>query len=468
MEETIVAVSSAPGYGGLGVVRISGPEAISIAAKISEMKEGKCLADVAGFQRVRGEICAALDAKLPAFFHVFRAPKSYTGQDMIEMVSIGAPPILALVRERLIDEGARHAEPGEFTLRAFINGRLDVQAAQGVAGLIRARSDVQLRASRRMMDATWAREIAGLRNEIAELLALVEADIDFAEEPIEFITPQSLAESLVRIGGKLEVLQNRTTTIERFGIMPHVLLLGPPNAGKSSLMNVLSKTSRAICSAVKGTTRDILSAPVALEGGEVILLDSAGIDSNPDDVLRRARELALTTAENVDALCLVLDAPECANDADYLPTFLAKLEDISLPPSVVACNKCELLSGDEWEKVHAQVSSSGHVSAIAVSARTGEGLETLRRGIWNTLGTEATAGGEMLVLDESQRSAIAEARNAIERAAQLSSGAAETVDRADVIAFELREAVDRMGNVTGGVLTEDLLGHIFAHFCIGK
>jgi tRNA modification GTPase len=360
--------------------------------------------------------------------------------------------------------GAVAAQPGEFTARAFLNGAMDLSEAEAVAGVIRAQSDTQLRASRRMMDGRLAHVISGVRDELAELLALVEADIDFAEEPIEFITPTDLRDRLAAIAERLSRLSSEAKSTERFDQLPRILLLGRPNAGKSSLMNILSGTSRAICAAAAGTTRDILSAPIRLGRGEAILLDAAGVDQSDDEIIAQARMLTLDAAQQVDLVCLVVDLSAAEDDAA-----LELVRTLGLVRVVVAANKCDLLSATEVAHRIRRMEAWNVGPVQRVSARTGAGIDSLRAAWLDALGDDAgTTLGEAMLLSERQRSVIADACEAIQRTMKLSESATETVDYADLAAFELREALDALGSVSGAVTTDDLLARVFANFCIGK
>ncbi len=505
LDETIVAISSAPGHGVVGIVRLSGARAIVIADQMANVArvfnpclaalENRCptnvrLIDQPGSTRVSGEVLIDRDLSLPAIFYVFRAPHSYTRQDLIEIHTTGSPAALELVRGRALDLGAIAAGPGEFTARAFLNGAMDLTEAAGVAGVIRAQSDTQLRASRRILEGALSRAINEARDPLMELLALVEADIDFAEEPIEFITPPALRDQLAEIGERLRRLLKNATPAEQLDVLPHILLFGPPNAGKSSLMNRLSGTSRAICAAAAGTTRDILSAPITLAGPgapgpvapEAILLDTAGVgcatDSpvchltdwkvgptcSCDELLALARDMTLSAVEKVDLVCLVVDVAEPLDE--HVRELLVSLEVAGV---VVAANKCDLISAGEAESLSERMRRWHLGPVCAVSALRGTGIDTLRSALAESLSNaQTTTHAQALLLTQRQRKGILDAREAVDRAIALSSQATETIDCADVLAFELRDAVDALGTIAGAVTTEDLLTHVFANFCIGK
>ena len=464
LDDTIVAVSSAPGHGAVGIVRLSGPQAIHVTNQIAELDGEKTLTDQRGSTRCRGRVSLDPDRSLPSSFFVFRAPHSYTQQDLVEIHTIGSPVVLELVRQRCISFGALPAQPGEFTARAYLLGSMSLSEAEAVAGSIRAQSDTQLRAARRVKDGILSSQIKNARDELVELVALVEADIDFAEEPIDFITPDELSHRLSSIHEQLEKLLTGSKAVERFDVLPRILLIGPPNAGKSSLMNCLSGTSRAICAAAAGTTRDILSAPIRLGRGEAILLDTAGVDQSEDDMIAQARAMTLSTAERVDLLCIVVDITQTIDRY-----FLETIRTLDIPHSVIAANKSDLIDKQESDQYEKQIEEWNPGDVSVVSALKGTGIEVLRNAMEKALRDQlTTTHGEAVLVSERQQTAIDEANQALLRAISLSSQAVETIDCADLLAFELRDALDQLGSVTGEITTEDLLGQVFANFCIGK
>lgn len=472
LDETIVALSSASGRSTVGLVRMSGPKAFAILKQVATSP----LHDSAP-SRIRGEISLE-GVRIPTVFHVFRAPRSYTRQDLVEILTIGSPPLLDLLRERLTELGAIPAAPGEFTARAFLNGALDLSQAEGVARLINAQSDTQLRAARRMMAGHWSGRILTLRGQLAELLGLVEAGIDFAEEPIEFISDADLVWRLKELSATLDDVRATGVDPEVFHPLPRILLLGPPNAGKSSLMNRLSGMDRAICSATAGTTRDVLGAPIELPGAEALLLDAAGIDDSPDEIAVQARQFAIATAETADLVCVVLDAHAIQGGGlSGFNSFLELLPPANQPadrrtcatlsPSLIALNKSDLLDELALTKAAQQLFCRFPVPIVPVSARTGAGLGDLRAEMSRALySRETTVTDESAEFSGRQRARLAAAAGSIERAIELvaNSHARQT----ELLAFELREATEAIADVTGQVTTEDLLGRIFANFCIGK
>ncbi len=464
LDMTIVAISSAPAIGSVGIVRLSGTESFSIADRMTTLESGAALHEQRPSSRVVGEVQINDALSVPAALYIFRAPHSYTREDLVEIHTIGSPALLEVVRQRTLLLGATAAEPGEFTARAFLHGAMDLSAAEAVAGVIRAHSDRQLRAARRIMDGSLAEQIVGMRSELAELVALVEADIDFSEEPIEFITPNDCRERLNRIAERVQGLLAGSTSVERLDVLPRVLLLGPPNAGKSTLMNRLTGTDRAICAAAAGTTRDILSAPIRLGQSEAMLLDSAGVDRSEDEIIAQARSMALSTAERVDLLCLVVDV-----SAPVDTHFFDLIREVDCPAMVVAANKCDVSTDTMIRSSMSRLSAHGFGPVCGISALSGAGIDRLTGTMADLLGEMATTTlSESTLLSVRQERAINDAAQAIARAMKLAQDATETVDCADVLAFDLRDALDRLGVVSGDVTSEDLLADVFANFCIGK
>ena len=464
LDDTIAAISSPLGQSPRGIVRVSGPDAIAIAAALFTDDDPTPLAQRRGWKRFHGEVRIEGDVSVPAELYLFRAPRSYTRQDLVELHTIGAPPVLAMLLERVLEHSARAAEPGEFTARAFFNGAMDLDEAESVAALIRARSDAQLRGARRLRERAPARQAQSWMRRLADLVALVEADIDFAEEQIEFIAPAELGARLTTLRAELDALIHGADGAERFDVLPTVLLIGPANAGKSSLMNVLSGTDRAICSAVEGTTRDILTAPVSLPSMDCLLLDGAGLTHTDDELIQLAQSVARETASRVELLCLVIDI-----SADPRDEALAILRHDLRQPAVIAANKSDLVNEAHLVARLAPLRRAELGPVVATSAVTGAGVSDLKSAIQAQLGRDAGGGEEHTVLLSSgQRSAVASASAALDRAIDQTRGIDETLDRADVIAFELREALDALGGVGSRVTTEDLLARVFAGFCIGK
>ncbi len=516
--DTIVAVSSAPGAAPRGIVRLDGPAAASTADRLIRLADGRRIADIPGHSRVAGSVLIDADRAAPALFYVFRAPRSYTRNDLIEIHTAGAPALLRVILRRAIECGARQAEPGEFTARAFLSGAMDLSRAEAVAGVIRAADDRQLAAARQLRSGRLAQRVERVVEALSDLTALVEAGIDFADEPIEFITPAALTARVDQLDAELDELASQALSVERLEETPRVLLVGRPNAGKSTLMNALSGQARAICSDTAGTTRDILSARIRCGSMDVLLLDAAGIDdalrAAPDRAapvrkrcahescapplldgrssegapsaqpgadfgwLADAAKAALEQVGVVDAVLLVCDITEGVDGE-----LLAEVQSRSGAPLLLVLNKCDLLAmadpndgaargernrGDAT-RCGSELTRGGQ-NATRVSARRGDGLEELRSRIAEVLADpfRPDAAGAALLMTARHRQAIADARAALAQARQVIGEATRVHKVAELIAFELRDALDALGTITGAVTSEDLLGRIFAGFCIGK
>lgn len=457
IEDTIVAVGSPPGSAVRGIIRLSGDRAFEIAESVFTPLDGAPLRDVDGNLHVDGHARVS-GTPLPASVCLFRRPRSYTGQDMVELHLLGAPVVLAMVMEALLGAGARRAEPGEFTARAYLAGRLDIAQVHGVAAMISARSDRQLQAAERLLHGALSRTANAAREELADLLSLVEGALDFADEPIEFIAPQQLRERLAGVRDRLQRVADAGLRAERWGRLPRVVLRGPPNAGKSSLMNRLSGLDRAICAPIAGTTRDVLSAPLQLEASECLLIDAAG-ESEPTTELdvrtQDAAQRAIADADLVLAVC----------DVSRGPVVIA--EDSGGVSTITVANKSDLLTSEQMAELGSQAATRN--ALCITSALTGDGCDSLRQAIEARLGERSVDPDDATIaLMAEHREGLQNAIAALDRAVSIAAMSADSLDDADLVALELRAAADHLGKLVGQDLPDELLGRIFARFCVGK
>ncbi len=428
-DDTIAAVATPTGRGGIGVVRVSGPDVPRIAAAI--------LGKLPEPRRATHSAFADIDEGVALYFP---APHSYTGEPVLELQGHGGPVVMQALVAACLDAGARLAEPGEFTRRAFLEGKLDLAQAEAVADLIDAASREAARSALRSLSGEFSAAIARLQSQLVELRALTEAMLDFPEEEIERLHRDDAAARLDQVRSALaEVLaKSRQGSLLRSGI--HVVIAGRPNVGKSSLLNRLAGAERAIVTPVPGTTRDALREPIQIEGVPLVLVDTAGLRVSSDLVERLGIERTQRELAQADVVLAIFEAGTRRDELGHLPEGAARIE---------VYNKADLVPGF--------VAPAG---ALAASAKTGEGLEGLRKAILEAAGW--TSSGESVFLARERH------LRALERAREHLGAAARENRRWEFFAEELRLAHRALGTITGEFSADDLLGEIFARFCIGK
>lgn len=452
--DTVVALSTPPGESGIAVVRVSGPEAVSI---IESMAPGaRAWESHTSHQRPlrdgRGEI---LDEVL---ILVMRAPNSYTGEDVVEISCHGGMQAVTEVIEEIVRRGARAAGPGEFTRRAFLNGRLDLAQAEAIADLIAAETKLQRRVALEHLEGGLSRKVRGIEEILLDQLALVEASIDFTGDEITTYDPEALGVVAGGLRGRIaELLDSEVAGAKlRGGI--RVTIVGPRNAGKSSIYNALIGEERAIVSPVPGTTRDILRERIHIEGFSYHLEDTAGIAETGCDIEARGISIGRRAAREADLVMFIIDGSGAWRDE-----IAAELAAIERFKTLFVLNKNDLgLSVARQEA--ARILGSPNVAAV--SAVTGDGLDDLRRWIYEKTVQQGAGdiGRERIAVNARQGAALREASDALRRlAAALDDGAP-----AEILSVEIRAAADACGMVTGRTVTGDLLDTIFRRFCIGK
>ena len=439
---TIAAAATAPGRAGIGVVRLSGREVRRIAAALLGNVPVPRHATFARFLEADGE---PIDEGIALFFP---APASYTGEDVLELQGHGGPMVMRLLLRRCIELGARLAQPGEFTRRAFLNDRLDLAQAESVADLIEASSVEAARGAARSLAGEFSREVEGVAAQVMELRMHVEACIDFPEEEID---PADRGEQSRRLDAIRASLAKLLANAEQGAVLRDgltVALIGPPNVGKSSLLNRLSGEDVAIVTPIAGTTRDYVRSTVSLEGVPIHLVDTAGLRETSDEVERIGIERTWKAVAEAGAALFITETGQRRVEESRL---LARLP-ASLPVAVLV-NKIDLTG----ERPRSDEGDRGPV--IYLSAKTGEGLGELKRWLLDAAGWKPHGEGLFLARERH----LAALQNASER---LQTAASLT--QYELVAEELRLAHDALGSITGAVHSDDLLGAIFSRFCIGK
>ena len=453
-EETICAVSTPPGEGGIGIIRISGRDAIPIADSIFRSRAGKSLATRATHTLHYGWIVeptsgVAIDEVLVS---LMRAPATYTREDVVEINCHGGMmPLLRTMRE-LLRHGARQADPGEFTRRAFLNGRIDLAQAESVMDIIRARTEQSLRAATEQLQGGLSGKLAGLRDRLISILASVEAGIDFPEEDDVATADESLTDEVSGMIQEIDELRAgmRYGRILRDGCA--TAIVGKPNVGKSSLLNALVKQDRAIVTEIPGTTRDVLEEYVNVAGMLLRILDTAGIRHTQDVVEREGVRRSLAALETADIALIVLDGsqPLAEEDRQVLDAAAGKT-------AIAVVNKSDLprrLQPFEWPK-----------RQVEFSCASGAGIPALLQALADAMNEGAVPPRDHAwAINQRHATDLEKSRSSLEKAlGSIGSGMSP-----EFIAVDLRDGLDSLGMIIGAIHTDDILERIFSKFCIGK
>lgn len=442
--DTIVAIATAPGAGGVGMLRVSGPQALRIARALGCPALQPRHAHYARFRDAAGEV---LDDGIALYFP---GPRSFTGEDVVELQGHGSPVVLQQLASRCIALGARQARPGEFSERAFLNGKLDLAQAEAIADLIAASDTRAARAARRSLDGVFSRRVEDTGEQLVRLRIHVEAAIDFADEPLDTLGGDQVRQGLGDVLLALATLRDDAERGRRLRDGLHAVLVGPPNAGKSSLLNALAGSERAIVTDIAGTTRDTLRETIRIDGLELTLVDTAGLREGGDAIEREGMRRARAEMQRTDLAIIVLDARDPQAGHAAVADAVAEV-----PLQLWIHNKSDLL-----ETLPADIDDN----VVHVSAATGQGLERLHTRLRELASGSA---GDSVEGEFSARArhveAIVVAIGHAERAE------AELVhEHLELAAEELRLAHEALGEITGRMSADDLLGRIFSSFCIGK
>jgi tRNA modification GTPase len=453
-QSTICAVSTPLGEGGIGIIRISGPKALAIAATVFRPKKGQDLAGAQSHTFHYGHIVDPTTGETvdESLVSVMRAPASYTREDVVEINCHGGPVPLWRTMRLLVSAGARRAEPGEFTKRAFLNGRIDLAQAEAVMDIIRARTELSHRAAQEQLLGGLSREISDLRERLLGVTAGVEAGVDFPDEDIETPSGKPLEGELAAVSEAI----GRMLEGARFGRLLRegyaAAIVGRPNVGKSSLLNALLRQDRAIVTDVPGTTRDVIEEYLNLDGMPLRVLDTAGIRHTGDSVELEGVRRSLAAILTADIVLIVLDGSQPLTEEDRRVLGQAREKT-----AVAVINKADLprrMYRLAWPE-----------KQVSVSCRTGEGLDELRREVLGKMQEGAVPPrAHAWAVNERHREELERAQLSLERARE----SARSAQSPELIAVDLRDALDHLGLLIGVIYTDDILDRIFTDFCIGK
>ncbi|MBN9697336.1 MAG: tRNA uridine-5-carboxymethylaminomethyl(34) synthesis GTPase MnmE [Zoogloea sp.] len=442
--DVIAAIATAPGRGGIGVVRLSGPNLSPLAAEFSGREPQARLAQFARFRDATG---ALIDEGLLLWFP---APHSFTGEDVIELQGHGGPVVMQMLLARCLELGARLAEPGEFTRRAFLNGKLDLAQAESVADLIEASTAAAARSAVRSLTGSFSKEVQGLCDRLIDLRMLVEATLDFPDEDVDFLIEAKAFERIEVVAAELRAILDRARqgSLLRNGL--HVVLVGQPNVGKSSLLNRLAGEERAIVTDIAGTTRDALRETIQIEGIPLHITDTAGLRETTDEVEKIGIARTWAEIERADVVVRLVDVRAGLSAADAAI-------DARLPAGVeriTVFNKVDLVAREPGREDGAEG------VRLYLSAKAGIGVELLRAELLRVAGWHRH-GEDVILARERHLIALRTALGHVE-------DALEARHALELMAEELRLAQEAVNEITGEFTPDDLLGVIFSRFCIGK
>jgi len=445
--DTIAAIATAPGRGGVGIVRISGKKAVAIAEKILGKRPAPRHADYLNFNDANGEVIDAGIALL------FVAPHSFTGEDILELQGHGGPVVLDMLLQRTIELGARLARPGEFSERAYLNDKLDLAQAEAIADLIDCTSQQAVRSALRSLQGEFSRQVNVLLQQLIEVRVYVESALDFPEEEIDFLSGGKVLEMINNV---INTHHNITQSAQQGALLRDgmsVVIVGRPNAGKSSLLNALASREAAIVTDIAGTTRDVLREQITIDGLPLHIIDTAGLRDSDDLVEKLGIERAYQEIEKADAILLLLDD---SRDAEHERNeMLAKLPK--------DCDYSVLYNKIDLSKRKASSTVVNGISQIALSAKGGEGIDLLREHLKQKMGYNSTAEGVFMARRRHLDALLRAKVNLLTGKEQL-----EHNHSGELLAEELRQAQQALGEITGEFSSDDLLGEIFSSFCIGK
>ena len=454
--DTIVAISTAPGIGGIGIIRMSGDKCFDVLEKVFKPKKAQKKEKIKGYTIKYGTIIDEnkniIDEVLVSYF---KAPKSYTSENMCEINSHGGTIVMNKILELCIKNGATIAEPGEFTKRAFLNGRIDLSQAEAVIDIINSKTDKEAKVSIEQLEGNLSEKIEYIRKKIISVMADIEATIDYPEYDLEEVTNAKILNILDEVDIELDKLEKSfyNGKILREGIS--TVIIGRPNAGKSSLLNVILNEERAIVTDIEGTTRDTIEEYISIDGVPLKIIDTAGIRNSEDKVEKIGVEKAMKIAENSDIVIAIFDITRELNEEDVDILNLIKNKN-----AIIVLNKIDLEKRIDINKI-----KETNKPIVEISTKTREGIEKLYSEISKMFKlNEIATNGELIISNNRHKSLIISSRKNVKKAR-------ETIQMKlpiDIISTYLKEILEELGKITGQTVTEDVINEIFSKFCLGK
>jgi len=468
LNDTIVALATPPGAGAISVIRVSGPNAIKIVAPLFEAKSKKDIIDQPTHTLHLGNIVddkRLIDEVLVSIFH---GPRSYTGENTMEISCHGSPYIQQEIIQLLIRKGCRSAEAGEFTLRAFLNGKMDLSQAEAVADLISSENAASHQMAMQQMRGGFSNEIQRLRQELLNFASLIELELDFAEEDVEFANRDEFKTLVSRIQQVLKKLIDSFAVgnVLKNGIP--VAIVGEPNVGKSTLLNALLNEERAIVSDIAGTTRDTIEDEMSIGGVGFRFIDTAGIRETEDVIEGLGIKKTFEKISQSQVVVFLVDSSKLKAERSRLHEIHVELEKIKnqfpLKPLIIVVNKIDRLSAEEIDTLKNSLNDIEGASLQLLSAKSGEGVEDLKDQLLQFVNTGELRNNNTIVTNSRHYNALL---SALEEINKVQEGLNQNLS-GDLMAIDIRQALYHFGEITGEITNDDLLGNIFANFCIGK